>query len=77
MSCDCPREVGGVEFALAGPGSWVVVRHGKYRSRKICDICIERCMYSMRYIMESGGVASYLYARVTMLAKRDDASEET
>lgn len=54
MSCDCPREVGGVEFALAGPGSWVVVRHGKYRSRKICDICIERCMYSMRYIMGVG-----------------------
>lgn len=57
MGCDCPRDVGEVDvvaFAVGDPSSGVVLRHGKYRSRRICEICIERCMYSMRYIVGMG-----------------------
>jgi len=75
MSCDCPRDVGGVDVALAGPGSGVVVRHGKYRSRRICVICIERCMYSMRYMLRSWRGSKLLICYMKMLAKRHDGSE--
>lgn len=44
MGCEGPGGIGDVDLvtAVRDPGSGVVRRHGKYLSRRISEICIER-----------------------------------